>query len=121
MKFTPVQAACIFGAAMALPTIPFVLLFAGRAPRAAAIALGALVVSAILFWMGARLAKRPHTVKSLILAILGTWSFSYATAGLAKDFFPAATDYHIVAVLEAAFVFLIAWRLAPKAPAEVQA
>lgn len=119
MKFAPVPAAGIFSVAVMAPAIPFVAMFDRRSPL-----IGGLVMVLIcailfcLFWAGARLSKRPHTVMSLVLAILVTWSFVFATNSLSKQFF-ATVAYAgwITELLQFAFVFLTAWQPTKKASA----
>jgi hypothetical protein len=117
MKFAPFRAAGIFLVAMLVPTIPFMLEFAQRALSDVGLLVGSQLISGILFWAGARIARNPHSVKSLAVVVLGTWSFNYATTGLARDVF-ADVSYakQITIVVQLAFVFLAAWRLAPKVP-----
>jgi hypothetical protein len=117
MKIAPIRAAGIFLVAMLVPTIPFILEFAQRTPRDVGLLVGSQLISGILFWAGARVARDPHSVKSLAVVVLGTWSFNYATTGLARDLFPDVSyAKQITMVLQLAFVFMAAWRLAPKVP-----
>jgi hypothetical protein len=117
MKFAPFRAAGIFLVAMLVPTIPFILEFAQRAPSDVGLLVGPQLISGILFWAGSRVARDPHSVKSLVLVVLGTWSFNYATTGLARDLFPDFSyAKQITMVIQLAFVFMAAWRLAPKVP-----
>jgi uncharacterized protein (DUF486 family) len=117
MKFAPVRAAAIFAVGAFAPAIPFVVMFARRAPTAALTLLLICAVVFCLFWAGARLGGRPHTVKSLVLAILVTWSFSFSTYGLSKQLFAnVAYANRLVELLQFVLVFLMAWRSAPKVP-----
>ncbi len=55
--------------------------------------------------------KRPHTVMSLALAVLGTWTFVLATNSLSKQFFAnVAYVGWVTELLQFAFVFLTAWQ-----------
>jgi len=117
MKFAPFRAAGIFLVAMLVPTIPFILEFAPRAPSDVGLLVGPQLISGVLFWAGARVARDPHSVKSLAVVVLGTWGFNYATTGLARDLFPDVSyARQITMVLQFAFAFMAAWRLAPKVP-----
>jgi hypothetical protein len=117
MKFAPFRAAGIFLVVMLVPTIPFVLEFAQHAPWEVGLLVGPQLISGILFWAGARVARDPHSVKSLAVVVLGTWSFNYATTGLARDLIPDVSyAKQVTMVLQLAFVFMAAWRLPPKVP-----
>jgi len=115
MKIAPIPATGIFLVAMLVPTIPFIIIYGRRVPSATELILGMVLLSAALFWAGARLARRPHTLKSLAFVILLTWSFNYAINGLQKDLLDVvAYADQFIEVISLAFVFLAAWRLAPK-------
>lgn len=116
MKFAPVRAAGIFTLALTIPPILAVAIFARSAPLALGIVLMCPIAFCV-FWAGARVAGRPHTVKSIALAALITWSFTYSTNGLSKQLFSGISyaDW-IDVLLQFVFVFMVAWRFAPKVP-----
>jgi hypothetical protein len=115
MKFAPLRAASIFFVAMLVPVTPYILEFARRAPLYAGSLIGSQLISGILFWAGARVARDSHSVRSLALVLLGTWSFNYATTGIIRDLFSDVSYANqIKLVIQLAFVFMAAWRLVPK-------
>lgn len=116
MKFAPARAAGIFALALMAPPILAVAIFARSAPLALSIVL-ICPIAFCVFWAGARVAGRQHTVKSIALAVLITWSFTYSTNGLSKQLF-ASVPYAgwIDVLLQFVFVFMVAWRFAPKVP-----
>lgn len=115
MNFSPFGAAVIYSVALLAPGIAIIPLLGKHAPTTTTWVLLEAPICAALFWTGARIAGRPHTVVSLVLAVLGTWSFILATNGLTKQFYPGH-DYidHAVSVVQLAFVFIVAWRYAPQ-------
>ncbi|HET7307126.1 MAG TPA: hypothetical protein VFK24_04845 [Gammaproteobacteria bacterium] len=121
MEFRPIQAACIFGAAMLLPAIPFWLIKGTQEPFMSSVLLASGVVSAVLFGTGAKLAATPHRIKSLIISVLATWLLTHSLNALV-EYVPLASEMHkaiLAAVLSFAFIFLAGWRFAPRAPTPV--
>jgi len=115
MTFAPVQAASIFCAALFLPAVPFIYMRSSAQPWVVSLDVGAsAIVCAGLFWAGARLAARPHTLKSLALAVLITWIVSLSAGELGK-LHPSVYDPYTVTALKLVPVFLAGWQLAPKA------
>ena len=110
MKLSPTRAASIYFATFLAAAILVTALLGRRALLPVGSVLVAGLISATLFWAGARVAGRPHSIRSLISAILITWSFTYATNGLGNGFY---ADIGIM-VIQFAFVFMVAWRFAPK-------
>lgn len=120
MKFVPIRAAGIFTSALAAPAILAVAILLRSVPFALALMLICPIVFCV-FWAGARFAGRPHTVKSITLAVLITWTFTSSTTGLSKQLFAgvAYADW-IEVLLQFVFVFMVAWRFAPKVPASAE-
>jgi hypothetical protein len=118
MTFKPMRAACIFGASLLLP-LAFFLVLIRPAAGIVGLMLGLVALSAALFWAGARIAGRAHTLKSLLRSILAIWVFSFSTAGLGRQF-PGMVEDYIVPLLQFAFVFAASWLMVPRVHATAQ-
>ena len=120
MKFQPLRAAGIFFVGrLALAAVIMAILGLGWPFERGSIllvwALVANLIGAILFWAGARIAGRPHTVTSLLSAIWATWTFVCATNFLNKEFLADVTyAAPIIALLQFAFIFMMGWWSAPR-------
>ena len=117
MEFGPLRAACVF---VAVTFAPVIALVAVGWIRGAGMLIGLLVAAVmvgVVFSLGAKLARRPHRVKSLLICILLSWSFSSSLGGLQSIFHfdHGLAPNLIVGLLEIAFVFAVAWRLPPRA------
>jgi len=115
MKFTPILAATIFALAVVSPVV----LAASVISKWSVIAIVVLVVNVAVTWgvffLGAKLAGRPHSPKSLLFSVALTWSFRFAAQGLAATFVPDGGLWFEIALFAASlvFVFLAGWRFAP--------
>ena len=87
-------------------------------PLAAVLIFAGGVASAVLFGFGARLAPAPHRIKSIVMAVLLTWTFSYSLDVLSSyiPFGSEIVEGMVAAAFSFTFVFLVGWRLAPRAP-----
>jgi hypothetical protein len=90
MNLQPNRAGCVFGLAMLLPAIPFVVLSGARDPLTIGLIVVAAMGSGVAFALGATVAGRPHSPKSIILALLGCWSFFSSINWLAGSNLPMA-------------------------------
>jgi hypothetical protein len=121
MVFQPTRAASVFTLAFYSPAILVISVISAWPLVAQVVVAAGVVASWCLFLLGARVARRPHSAKSLIYALLVTWSLSYCFGSLAKRFVPnggIALDA-AMAVLSLVFIFLAGWRLAPRTAVEV--
>jgi hypothetical protein len=115
MKFTPILAATIFALAVASPLV----LVASMISKWSVIAIVVLVVNVAVTWgvffLGAKVAGRPHSPKSLLFSVVLTWSFRFAIQGLAATFSLDGGLWIEVALLAVSlvFAFLAGWRFAP--------
>jgi len=115
MRFPPLRAALIFGAIGSAPLVALIALYWG--PKLVPVILAAAVVWTLAFWLGARASARTYTLTRILLVVVIVWSFSYGTTRLVDDFLPSAMTAEIaLRLVQLAFVFLAAWRLAPKVP-----
>jgi hypothetical protein len=115
MKFQPISAASIFLLAANSPLIFATALISAWSPIViAVVAMGAAIMWC-MFFIGATIAHRPHTPKSILWSVILTWSFSFSINGLATFILPTGGPWlgmSVVAV-SMAFVFLAGWRLPP--------
>jgi hypothetical protein len=117
MKLSPVRAGCVFGIAHALPAVPFAVLHGARDWRIVALIVAFCVWFGIAFALGAIAAGRPHSVKSILLAVGAIWSFTSSTNWLAEHnlegvpWFPWPAT--LMAAIQSLFVLLAGWRFAP--------
>jgi len=118
MNLQPTPAGCVFGLATLLPAIPFVVLSGARDPLTVGLIVVAAMGSGIAFALRATVAGRPHSPKSIILALLGCWSFFSSTNWLAHHHLAEIPWFPWVATMiwaiQTIFVFLIGWRFAPR-------
>lgn len=115
MQYQPIRAALLFVIGAFCPLVAVIAAY-GRLTANLGVALFlAAVVSGVTFYLGAKLARRPHSTKSLIVCVLLTWVFSFSVNGLSSRIFPAGSLLGTLSdVLPLLFVFLLAWMRAPK-------
>jgi hypothetical protein len=121
MEFQPIRAATVFSLAVSSPLVLATSVISALSPIAiTALAAGAAATWG-LFFLGAKVARRPHTPKSIVFSVLLTWVFTYSTSGLATRFAPNRgpwLDLPLFAV-SLGFIFLAGWRFAPRTVATV--
>ena len=116
MEFQPIRAASVFFFAVNSPLVLATSVISAW-PLIAVVAAGAGAAATwCLFFLGAKVARRPHTPKSIIFSVLLTWSLTYSTGGLATHFAPNGGPWLdvIMFAVSLAFVFFAGWRLAPR-------
>jgi hypothetical protein len=116
MEFQPIRAAGVFTLAVYSPMILATSVISAWPPLAQGAIAGCVAASWFLFFLGARLARLPHSTKSLIFSVLLTWSFTFSTGGIATYFAPSSGLWlnALQGAASLAFVFLGGWRLAPR-------
>jgi hypothetical protein len=116
MEFQPTRAATVFSLVVSSP----ILLAISKISTWPIVAVAGFAADAVAVWclflLGAKLARRPHTTKSLIFSVLLTWSWNFSSTGLANHYVPNGDVWFqaIMIALPLAFVFLVGWRLAPR-------
>jgi hypothetical protein len=115
MEFQPSRAASIFFLAVNSPLVFATAVISAWPLIAIAAAAVCAAATWCLFFLGAKVARRPHTPKSILYSVLLTWSFSFSISGLVTHF--ASDGGPWLDVLDVAvsltFVFFVGWRLAP--------
>jgi hypothetical protein len=116
MEFQPTRAATVFFVAVHAP----ILLAISKISTWPIVAVAGFAADAAATWclflLGAKLARRPHTTKSLIFSVLLTWSLNFSSSALADRYVPNGDVWFnaIMIALPLVFVFLVGWRLAPR-------
>lgn len=118
MKIRPLGAGCIFGLAMFIPAIPYFVSHGVGNLVVVGLVVGTAMGVGIAFALGATAAGRPHSVKSLALALGVCWSFFSSLSWFANQhladvpWFPwQATMFWAI---QALFALLVGWRFAPR-------
>jgi hypothetical protein len=116
MEFQPFRAASVFFLAVNSPLVLATSVISAWPPIVVTAFAAGTTATWCLFFLGAKLARRLHTPKSIIFSVLLTWTFTYSTSGLATHFAPNGGPWLHVSLFAVwlAFIFLAGWRLAPR-------